>query len=40
MAKSRWFNYSFFSKSPIVAVLDIGSSKICCLIAELDKYKI
>jgi len=39
MAKSRWFNYSFFSKSPIVAVLDIGSSKICCLIAELDKYK-
>ena len=39
MAKSRWFNYSYFSKSPIVAVLDIGSSKICCLIAELDKYK-
>ena len=38
MAKSRWFNYSYFSKSPIVAVLDIGSSKICCLIAELDKY--
>ena len=37
MAKSRWFNYSYFSKSPVVAVLDVGSSKICCLIAQLDK---
>lgn len=37
MTKSRWFNYSYFSKSPIVAVLDVGSSKICCLIAKLDK---
>jgi len=37
MLKSKWFNYSYFSKSPIVAVLDVGSSKICCLIAKLDK---
>ena len=37
MMKSKWFNYSYFSKSPIVAVLDVGSSKICCLIAKLDK---
>ena len=37
MTKSRWLNYSTFSKSPVIAALDIGSSKICCLIAKYDK---
>ena len=37
MIKSNLINYSSFSKSPIIAALDIGSSKICCLIAKIDK---
>ena len=37
MVKSSFLNYSYFSKSPIIAALDIGSSKICCLIAKIDK---
>ena len=37
MVKSNLINYSSFSKSPIIAALDIGSSKICCLIAKIDK---
>ena len=37
MVKSNLINYSSFSKSSIVAALDIGSSKICCLIAKIDK---
>jgi cell division protein FtsA len=37
MIKSNLLNYSSFSKSPIIAALDIGSSKICCLIAKIDK---
>ena len=37
MVKSSFLNYSYFSKSPIIASLDIGSSKICCLIAKIDK---
>ncbi|MFP6778998.1 MAG: cell division protein FtsA [Alphaproteobacteria bacterium] len=37
MVKSSFLNYSYFSKGPIIAALDIGSSKICCLIAKIDK---
>jgi cell division protein FtsA len=37
MTKSKWLNYSSFSKNSVVAALDIGSSKICCLIAQSDK---
>ena len=37
MIKSNLINYSSFSKSPVIAALDIGSSKICCLIAKIDK---
>ena len=37
MIKSNLLHYSSFSKSPIIAALDIGSSKICCLIAKIDK---
>ncbi len=37
MVKSNLINYSSFSKSPLIAALDIGSSKICCLIAKIDK---
>ena len=37
MVKSNLINYSSFSKRPIIAALDIGSSKICCLIAKIDK---
>ena len=37
MVKSNLINYSSFSKSSIIAALDIGSSKICCLIAKIDK---
>lgn len=37
MMKSKWLNYSYYSKNSVVAALDIGSSKICCLIAQLDK---
>ena len=37
MVKSSFLNYPYFSKSPIIAALDIGSSKICCLIAKIDK---
>jgi len=37
MIKSNLLHYSSFSKSPVIAALDIGSSKICCLIAKIDK---
>ena len=37
MVKSNLINYSSFSRSSIIAALDIGSSKICCLIAKIDK---
>ena len=37
MKKSRWTNYSSFSKNSVIAALDIGSSKVCCLIAKSDK---
>jgi cell division protein FtsA len=36
MFKSNWLNYSSFSKNSIIAALDIGSSKVCCLIGRLD----
>ena len=36
MFKSNWLNYSSFSKNSIIAALDIGSSKVCCLIGKLD----
>ena len=36
MSKLKWLNYSSFSKNSIIAALDIGSSKVCCLIGKLD----
>ena len=36
MSKLKWLNYSPFSKNSIIAALDIGSSKVCCLIGKLD----
>jgi len=36
MFKSNWLNYSSLSKNSIIAALDIGSSKVCCLIGKLD----
>ena len=36
MSKFKWLNYSSFSKNSIIAALDIGSSKVCCLIGKLD----
>ena len=36
MFKSNWLNYSSFSKNFKIAALDIGSSKVCCLIGKLD----
>ena len=40
MFKSNWLNYSSFSKNSIIAALDIGSSKVCCLIGKLDSNNI
>ena len=36
MFTSNWLHYSSFSKNSIIASLDIGSSKVCCLIGKLD----
>jgi cell division protein FtsA len=36
MSKFKWLNYSSFSKNSIIAALDVGSSKVCCLIGKLD----
>ena len=36
MSKLKWLNYSSFSENSIIAALDIGSSKVCCLIGKLD----
>ena len=40
MAKSNWTKYSSFSKNTIIAALDIGSSKVCCLIGKLENNNI
>ena len=39
MSKPNWLNYSSFTKNTIIAALDIGSSKVCCLIGKLDSQK-
>lgn len=36
MKKQNWKKYSSFSKNTIVAALDIGSSKVCCLIGKIE----
>jgi len=38
MFKSNWLNHSSFSKNSIIAALDIGSGKVCCLIGKLDNH--
>ena len=38
MSKSNWSNYTSFSKNSIIAALDIGSSKVSCLIGKLDNH--
>ena len=38
MSKSNWLNYTSFSKNSIIAALDIGSSKVSCLIGKLDNH--
>ena len=40
MVKSNWTKYSSFSKNTIIAALDIGSSKVCCLIGKLENNNI
>jgi len=39
MSKPNWLNYSSFTNNTIIAALDIGSSKVCCLIGKLDSQK-
>ena len=39
MSKPNWLNYSSFSNNTIISALDIGSSKVCCLIGKLDSQK-
>jgi len=40
MVKLNWTKYSSFSKNTIIAALDIGSSKVCCLIGKLENNNI
>ena len=39
MSKPNWLNYSSFTNNTIISSLDIGSSKVCCLIGKLDSKK-
>ena len=39
MSKPNWLNYSSFTNNTIISALDIGSSKVCCLIGKLDSQK-
>ena len=39
MSKPNWLNNSSFTNNTIISSLDIGSSKVCCLIGKLDSKK-